>query len=150
MVQDVDAPDARSKLTERHGAVPQLLRYLVRDVHPDAYGEPFWRGALPAALAQDPGELAVVHEDIVGPLELRPRRSQELIHHIGDDEPDAERQGAEHWHRGTQQHREPHASQRRAPRAAVPPPPRRLLLPDDHGAAGGPPPAPAGGGARAG
>jgi len=72
LIQYVDATHNGPELTQRHGAVRELGRNVVRHVDADADAKPLEGLALPPALAQDARDLAVIDEHIVRPLESRP------------------------------------------------------------------------------
>src|SRR2546428_3444249 len=62
----------------------------IAHVDTDADGEPLEPVPLPAALAQNPGELTVIDQHIVGPLEPRDRAAEQRIHGVRDRETSAD------------------------------------------------------------
>ena len=69
-IQHREPPDAREDFIQGDGVISDLRRERAVDVDPDAHGDPRPLLPPPPGLAQDAGQLAVVHHDVVGPLEL--------------------------------------------------------------------------------
>ena len=83
------------QLVERGGPGRELGGNLVADVHSHSQREPLERLPLPATFAQHAGQLAVVEEHVVGPLQPRARAAQQLVHRVGHHEAGADRQRAD-------------------------------------------------------
>src|SRR6266571_4782143 len=149
-VQHVDAPYVRETLVQRHGATRDCRGQGIAHVDADADGKPLEPVPLPATLAQNPGDLTVIEQHIVGPLEPRDRAAEQRIHGVRDREtrPDGDRPPRPPRHSSpslsrsdvlrAEQQAKPHASGRRMPGASVAAAPGALLLGDHRRSRGRP------------
>src|SRR6266571_8200821 len=149
-IQHVDAPHVRETLVQRHGATRDCRGQGIAHVDADADGKPLEPVPLPATLAQNPGDLTVIEQHIVGPLEPRDRAAEQRIHGVRDREtrPDGDRPPRPPRHSSpslsrsdvlrAEQQAKPHASGRRMPGASVAAAPGALLLGDHRRSRGRP------------
>src|SRR5206468_3639308 len=114
-VEQVQAAHPWQALLERHGGTPHGSRYGVAHVDTDAHREPLQPISLPTALAQNAGDLAVVEQHVVGPLEPRPRRAEQRVNGVSDGQAGPDRHRSHHRMRGPEQQAEPDPSDGRMP-----------------------------------
>src|SRR5438445_449395 len=108
-VQQVQAAHLWEALLQGHGGTPHGSRHGVAHVDTDAHREPLQPISLPTALAQNAGDLAVVEQHVVGPLEPRPRRAEQSVNGVGDGQAGPDRHRSHHRMRGPEQPAEPDA-----------------------------------------
>jgi hypothetical protein len=60
-----------------------------------------------SALAQHPGQLPILEQHVVGPLEARDRCAQQVVHDVREHETGADRHNAERRGAWAQQHGDP-------------------------------------------
>src|SRR5437867_1219852 len=127
-VQQVQAAHLWEALLQGHGGTPHGSRHGVAHVDTDAHREPLQPISLPTALAQNAGDLAVVEQHVVGPLEPRPRRAEQSVNGVGDGQAGPDRHRSHHRMRGPEQHAEPDPSHGRTRGAAGATTARRRLF----------------------
>src|SRR5213596_2553561 len=106
-VEHIEPAHVREPLLERDGATRNRRRHRIAHVDADAHGEPLQSLPLPPPLAQNPGELAVVEQHIVGPFETRDRTAEQGIDRVGDRQAGADPYGPQHGVLRAEQHAEP-------------------------------------------
>src|SRR5437867_1636414 len=126
-----DAASAMRARAERASELDMALAHPDRP-RPDAHREPLQPISLPTALAQNAGDLAVVEQHVVGPLEPRPRRAEQRVNGVSDGQAGPDRHRSHHRMRGPEQQAEPDPSDGRMPGAAVATTARGLLF-GNHG-----------------